>query len=80
MSDTRAGRRFHDSCFNGWEEQPSGAKEAAEKVAVASRKRPSAAKAGPVLQADTYGLKAVPFKNLGFSAAFKAWVYFKHVP
>ena len=47
-----------------------GTLEAVEKVAVANRKRPSAAKAGPVFnQLRTYGLKPVPFKNQSFPAA-----------
>jgi hypothetical protein len=52
--------------WGGWD---GTAEQAAEKVAVASRKRPSAAKARTDFRLVTYGLKAVPFKNWFFSAA-----------
>jgi hypothetical protein len=46
-----------------------GLLEAAEKADAANRLRPSAAKAGLIFKSITYGLKAIPFKNLSFSAA-----------
>jgi hypothetical protein len=46
--------------------------QAAEKVAVASG--PQRLKPG-VFQLITYGLKAVPFNNLSFSAACKAQIF-----